>query len=65
MLNRAVAIPFATDGGTLKVAITDPSDVRALDELRLATRQTVEFHVAAEERHPRPSCAASRAPRGR
>ena len=49
VLNRAAAIPFDTDGGRLKVAITDPGDVRALDELRLATRQTVEFHVAAEE----------------
>src|SRR4051794_7848057 len=49
VLNRAVAVPFATDGGALKVAITDPQDVRALDELRLATRQTVEFHVAAED----------------
>ena len=49
VLNRAAAIPFETDGGTLKIAITDPGDVRALDELRLATRQTVEFHVAAEE----------------
>jgi len=49
VLNRAIAVPFAADGGTLKVAITNPQDVRALDELRLATRQTVEFHVAAED----------------
>src|SRR4051812_32642375 len=49
VLNRAVAIPFALDDRVLKVAITDPQDVRALDELRLATRQTVEFHVAAED----------------
>jgi type IV pilus assembly protein PilB len=48
VLERAVAIPFATDGSTLKVAITDPGDVRGLDELRLATRQSVEFFVAAK-----------------
>jgi type IV pilus assembly protein PilB len=47
VLNRVVAIPFAWDGSTLKVAITDPQDVRGLDELRLATRLSVEFHVAA------------------
>jgi len=48
VLNRVVAIPFAGDANTLKVAITDPSDVRGLDELRLATRQRVEFFVAAK-----------------
>jgi len=48
VLNRVVAIPFATDGNTIKIAITDPSDVRGLDELRLATRQPVEFFVAAK-----------------
>jgi type IV pilus assembly protein PilB len=47
VLNRVVAIPFASEGSTLKVAITDPQDVRGLDELRLATRLSVEFHVAA------------------
>jgi type IV pilus assembly protein PilB len=47
VLNRVVAIPFASDGSTLKVAITDPQDVRGLDELRLATRLSVEFYVAA------------------
>jgi type IV pilus assembly protein PilB len=48
VLERVVAIPFATDGSTLKVAITNPQDVRGLDELRLATRQSVEFFVAAK-----------------
>jgi type IV pilus assembly protein PilB len=48
LLNRVVAIPFAAGDGELKVAITNPQDVRALDELRLATRKAVEFHVAAE-----------------
>ncbi len=49
VLIRVVAIPFAGGDGVLQVAIANPQDVRALDELRLATRLTVEFHVAAEE----------------
>jgi type IV pilus assembly protein PilB len=48
VLNRVVAIPFAVHNGRVKVAITDPQDVRGLDELRLATRLTVEFYVAAK-----------------
>jgi type IV pilus assembly protein PilB len=47
VLERVCAIPFAGDGTTLKVAITDPQDVRGLDELKLATRINVEFFVAA------------------
>ena len=47
VLNRVVAIPFASDEGMLKVAITNPQDVRGLDEVRLATRLSVEFYVAA------------------
>jgi type IV pilus assembly protein PilB len=49
VLTRVVAIPFAAGDGVLRVAVANPHDVRALDELRLGTRQTVEFHVAAEE----------------
>src|SRR4051794_16446210 len=48
VLNRVVAIPFSSDGSKVKVAITDPQDVRGLDELRLATRLSVEFYVAAK-----------------
>ena len=48
VLNRVVAIPFASDGSRLKVAITNPQDVRGLDELRLATRLSVEFYVTAK-----------------
>ena len=49
VLERVCAIPFATDNGTLKIAVTDPQNVRALDELRLATRHQVEFAVAASD----------------
>ncbi len=48
VLERVCAMPFASDGSRLKVAITNPQDVRGLDELRLATRQSVEFFVAAK-----------------
>ena len=49
VLERAVALPFAINGGRLQIAITDPQNVRGLDELRLATRQPIDFHVAARE----------------
>jgi type IV pilus assembly protein PilB len=48
VLERVCAIPFANDGTTLKVAITDPQNVQGLDELRLATRRPIEFFVAAK-----------------
>jgi type IV pilus assembly protein PilB len=47
VLERVCAIPFASDGKTIKVAITNPQDVRGLDELKLATRLDVVFYVAA------------------
>jgi len=47
VLERVCAIPFASDGTTIKLAITNPQDVRGLDELKLATRQNVVFYVAA------------------
>jgi type IV pilus assembly protein PilB len=48
VLERVGAIPFAVDRGTLQIAITDPHNVRGLDELRLATRHPVDIHVAAK-----------------
>jgi type IV pilus assembly protein PilB len=48
VLERVCAIPFAADGSTIKLAITDPGDVRGLDQLRLATRLSVQFFVAAK-----------------
>jgi type IV pilus assembly protein PilB len=47
VLERVCAIPFASDGATVKVAITNPQDVRGLDEIKLATRLNVVFYVAA------------------
>ena len=46
---RTNAVPYACDGERLLVAITDPSDVQAMDELRLATRREIVFGVAARE----------------
>ena len=48
VLERVCAIPFAADVTTIKVAVTDPGDVGGLDQLRLATRQSVQFFVAAK-----------------
>src|SRR3954452_15353398 len=48
VLERVCAVPFAVADGTLQIAITDPQDVRGLDQLRLATRGPIEFFVAAQ-----------------
>jgi type IV pilus assembly protein PilB len=49
VLERLVAIPYALDGDALLVAIADPSDVHAIDELRLASRHQLKLGVAARE----------------
>jgi type IV pilus assembly protein PilB len=49
VLERAVALPYALEGNVLKVAIADPSNVQTIDELRLATRYTLEVAVAPRE----------------
>jgi type IV pilus assembly protein PilB len=49
VLVRASAVPYALDGGRLLVAIADPADVQAIDELRLATRLDISFAVAQHE----------------
>src|SRR3954470_8699937 len=49
VLERLTAIPYELSGGVLKVAIADPSDVHAIDELRLATRHQTELAVASRE----------------
>ena len=45
VLERLVALPFALDGDRLRVAIADPANVHAIDELRIATRHQVELVV--------------------
>ena len=49
VLERLVAIPYALEGDSLRVAIADPADLHAIDELRLATRHQLELAVAARE----------------
>src|ERR671934_2088843 len=49
VLERLVAIPYALDGNSLRVAIADPADLHAIDELRLATRYQLEISVAARD----------------
>src|SRR5919197_1088281 len=49
VLERLVAIPYALEGNSLRVAIADPSDLHAIDELRLATRYQLELSVAARD----------------
>ena len=49
VLERVGALPYRLDGSTLRIAIADPTDVQKVDELRLATRYSLEIGVAARE----------------
>jgi type IV pilus assembly protein PilB len=49
VLERAEAIPYEISGDVLKIALADPVNVQAIDELRLATRYTIEIGVAPRE----------------
>jgi type IV pilus assembly protein PilB len=49
VLERAVAIPYKLEDNRLYVAVADPTNVQAVDELRIATRHTLEIAVAPAE----------------
>jgi type IV pilus assembly protein PilB len=49
VLRRAVALPYRLQGETLHVALADPQNVHAIDELRLATRYQLSIGVAARD----------------
>ncbi len=49
VLERAGALPYEISGDRLRIAIADPTNVQAIDELRLATRFTLEVGVAPQE----------------
>jgi hypothetical protein len=49
VLERVVAIPYAREGDALSVAVADPRNVQALDELRLATRHRISIAVAPSD----------------
>jgi type IV pilus assembly protein PilB len=48
-LERAVAVPYAFEDDVLKIAVADPGNVHAIDELRLATRHALELAVASRD----------------
>jgi type IV pilus assembly protein PilB len=49
VLERVCAIPYAIDGDKLLIAVANPQNVHAIDELRLATRYQLELAVASRE----------------
>jgi type IV pilus assembly protein PilB len=49
VLQRAVAVPYAVEDDRLRIAIADPRDLNAIDELRLASRRTIELAVAPRD----------------
>jgi type IV pilus assembly protein PilB len=49
VLERVVALPYALDGDTLRIAVADPANVQAIDELRLATSHLIELGVASSD----------------
>src|SRR5690348_2527732 len=49
VLERVVAIPYALRNDILHVAVADPANVHAIDELRLATRHPIELGVASRD----------------
>jgi type IV pilus assembly protein PilB len=48
-LERALAIPYAVEGDVLKVAVADPGNLHAIDELRLATKLALDLGVASRD----------------
>jgi len=49
ILQRSVAVPYELEGDVLRVAIADPGNLHAIDELRLATKHALELVVASQE----------------
>jgi type IV pilus assembly protein PilB len=49
VLERATAVPYWLEGERLYVAIADPENVHAIDELRLASRFQLELGVSTRE----------------
>jgi type IV pilus assembly protein PilB len=49
VLERIVAIPYKLEDGSLLVALADPANLHGIDELRLATRHTLQLGVASRD----------------
>ncbi len=48
-LHRVVAVPVSRSDDRLRVAVADPQNIHGIDELRLATKYTIELGVANRE----------------
>jgi type IV pilus assembly protein PilB len=48
-LERAVAVPYALEADMLKVVVADPGNLHAIDELRLATKHSIDLGVASRD----------------
>jgi type IV pilus assembly protein PilB len=48
-LERSVAIPYAVEDDVLRVAVADPGNLHAIDELRLATTHSLDLGVASRD----------------
>ncbi len=48
-LERSVAVPYALEDDVLKVAVADPGNLHAIDELRLATKHALDIGVASRD----------------
>ena len=48
-LERSVAVPYELEGDVLRVAVADPGNLHAIDELRLATKHSLELVVASRD----------------
>jgi len=49
VLQRTVAVPYAVEDDRLRIAIADPRNLNAIDELRLASRMPIEVTVAPRD----------------
>src|SRR6185437_12501938 len=49
VLERIGAVPYAYGEGTLRIAVADPANLHGIDELRLATKLTLELGVASRD----------------
>jgi type IV pilus assembly protein PilB len=48
IMNKYQAVPFGLMGNTLHVAMSDPSNLFVIDDIRFLTRKNVQVHVASD-----------------
>jgi len=49
VVQKYMAIPFERNGSVLKVAMTDPTNIFAIDDLKFLTGYSIEVYVTSEE----------------